>query len=421
MVNLESRYKELISYYKSGRYDDLKTKALLFTSDFPDHYDGWILLGVCYRLLKDNSKSIKIYKDLIDRFPKISAAYTNIANIFLDLGELDQSIKFYKKSIEIKNTDSNPFDGLGLAYTGKGELEKACECYKKAVEINPNFDRAHLNLGDNYRKRAMFKEAIKHYEFTNYKLSKSHKLECHYHLNEKESFFEQLKELANDNNLNSLAACLSVHASYRFDVENIYPFCVDPLNFVYNESLFSEEGFDNDFINDFLIYIENNKPDFMSQNLLKKGLQSAGNLFLRDDKIINKLKNIINKKIEDYKERYSDSEQGIINKWPQNYSLYGWLIEIEKEGNLNAHIHKEGWISGSIYFNLPNNKDTDEGKLKVGLHGANYPNDNKIFEEKILPITTGDIVIFPSSLFHETIPFKKEEKRISFAFDLMPS
>jgi hypothetical protein len=32
----------------------------------------------------------------------------------------------------------------------------------------------------------------------------------------------------------------------------------------------------------------------------------------------------------------------------------------------------------------------------------------------------GDIVLFPSSLFHRTIPFSADEDRICVAFDLKP-
>jgi hypothetical protein len=33
----------------------------------------------------------------------------------------------------------------------------------------------------------------------------------------------------------------------------------------------------------------------------------------------------------------------------------------------------------------------------------------------------GDIVLFPSSLFHRTIPFESNEQRICIAFDLKPA
>ena len=36
------------------------------------------------------------------------------------------------------------------------------------------------------------------------------------------------------------------------------------------------------------------------------------------------------------------------------------------------------------------------------------------------PIETGDIVLFPSSVFHRTLPFDSQENRVTLAFDVKP-
>ena len=40
--------------------------------------------------------------------------------------------------------------------------------------------------------------------------------------------------------------------------------------------------------------------------------------------------------------------------------------------------------------------------------------------EKIINPAKGDLVLFPSSLFHQTIPFNSDDERICLAFDMMP-
>ena len=45
--------------------------------------------------------------------------------------------------------------------------------------------------------------------------------------------------------------------------------------------------------------------------------------------------------------------------------------------------------------------------------------EDKNFNLTIKRIETRDICIFPSSLFHHTIPFKSTEERICFVFDLI--
>ena len=110
----------------------------------------------------------------------------------------------------------------------------------------------------------------------------------------------------------------------------------------------------------------------------------------------------------------------MISSFPEKYIIRGWLIEIENAGFLKPHIHDYGWISGSIYLSLPQNRTGDEGNIMFGIEGKDYPNDGKKFPQKIIDLNMGDIVLFPSSLFHSTIPFNSNQRRITLAFDLIP-
>ena len=61
-----------------------------------------------------------------------------------------------------------------------------------------------------------------------------------------------------------------------------------------------------------------------------------------------------------------------------------------------------------------------EGAIKFGLHGYDYPIKNEELPFKVHQPVNGDLVLFPSSLFHETIPVKQELERCVIAFDLLP-
>ena len=97
-----------------------------------------------------------------------------------------------------------------------------------------------------------------------------------------------------------------------------------------------------------------------------------------------------------------------------------WIIDIKKGGNLKSHMHKLGWLSGSLYLNIPKKEDPSEGNIVFSLHGADYPHDDKIFPSKEVDINKNDIVLFPSSIFHHTLPFNSEENRVTLAFDVYP-
>ena len=62
--------------------------------------------------------------------------------------------------------------------------------------------------------------------------------------------------------------------------------------------------------------------------------------------------------------------------------------------------------------------EKNEGAIEFGLNGKFYSDVNSpkvIYQPKL-----GDIILFPSSLHHKTIPFSTNTDRISIAFDLMP-
>ena len=66
-----------------------------------------------------------------------------------------------------------------------------------------------------------------------------------------------------------------------------------------------------------------------------------------------------------------------------------------------------------------NDDDDDSGKIAFSYQGPRYPSKEKNFNLTLKKIETRDICIFPSSLFHHTIPFNSLEERICFVFDLI--
>ena len=89
-------------------------------------------------------------------------------------------------------------------------------------------------------------------------------------------------------------------------------------------------------------------------------------------------------------------------------------------GELQPHIHDQGWLSGSLYISLPKENNSNSGNISFSYNGAGYPTDGVIFKDKVIDINEGQIILFPSSIFHKTIPFFSNQARISLAFDLKP-
>ena len=76
------------------------------------------------------------------------------------------------------------------------------------------------------------------------------------------------------------------------------------------------------------------------------------------------------------------------------------------------------WLSGVVYLKVVSSQSRNEGAIEFSLNGKHYCSDSAprfIFQPEV-----GDIVLFPSSLHHKTIPFNTNEERIIVSFDLKP-
>ena len=89
-------------------------------------------------------------------------------------------------------------------------------------------------------------------------------------------------------------------------------------------------------------------------------------------------------------------------------------------GKINPHIHDHGWLSGSIYINVPPKLNINSGNIVVCLNDQQneIPDNNIDKNKKIINVVTGSFCLFPASLYHYTIPFKSDEDRIVLAFDV---
>ena len=62
--------------------------------------------------------------------------------------------------------------------------------------------------------------------------------------------------------------------------------------------------------------------------------------------------------------------------------------------------------------------NNDEGAIEFSLYGHGLPVVDENYPRLRHNPKKGDIVLFPSSLFHRTIPFTNDMERCVIAFDL---
>ena len=420
MSDINEKIKHLTYLHQNGNYSDLKTAAIEILSQIPNHIDALNALAISYKWLGDTEKAKEIFIKLVNSGLKSDYVYSNAGNFFYDIGNVNNAFECHQQAIKLNPKNVNSLNQLGLISTNMGKDEDAISYYKKVLEVQPNEEIVHHNIGNAYRNLEKYEYASDHYNLCDKPLSKCQQLECLYKLDDKKGFFEKLDIFSKTKGPHPLAAALSAHASVRYDKKDNYDFCDDPFQFIYKKNLFDRNDFNDNLITKFFNLFNESGINKKQQSLLKNGYQSSGNLFRLRNEATNEIEKIIMEEIKSYKRKYSNTNASMIKKWPDNSNLYGWLIVMNKGGSLGGHMHKEGWLSGSLYLERPKKQKENDGDIIFSLHGSNLPTDGKAFKTKTVNIEKGDIVLFPSSLFHATHPFESDEKRITLAFDIIP-
>lgn len=97
-----------------------------------------------------------------------------------------------------------------------------------------------------------------------------------------------------------------------------------------------------------------------------------------------------------------------------------WSVWLRPGGWHADHVHPQGWLSSACYIELPSavGAGGQEGWIKFGEPGL--PTSPKLEAERAVRPEPGTVVLFPSYMWHGTIPFTGEEPRLTIAFDIVP-
>ena len=395
----------------------LSQKAIKINPTFAEAHHN---LGQSFKDLGENGKAIASYKEAIKIKPNLFASYNNLGNIFKENGENKKAIEYFLDAIKINPKSFEAYNNLGIVYKLLKDYKRAGECFKNAIDINSKFYLAYYNLGKMHKEMKQYKEAIKYLKIPNTKRAKAEVLESIYLSNDLKGYLNTLKDFSLADSLNLRIATIASYVSKKENIKNDYPFCVNPFEYISVQNIKKEIKNSDKFSLDLSKALKSH--DFVWQPASKSttgGYHTSGNLFKSKNSEINKLEDIIKEKIKIFRKQYKKNKDFFITKWPDKSEIEAWHVKLLKKGFQTSHIHPSGWLSGCFYLKIPSDLKKDEGAIKFTLFGYDYPFDKKLPVYTYTP-KVFDLVLFPSSLFHETIPFNSQQERHVIAFDIMP-
>ena len=348
----------------------------------------------------------------------------NLGTALRDKGKLEEAITHFKQAIKMFPNYADAHNYLGECYRDQGNMEDAIKCYFDTLALNQNHAGANYNMGEFLYLAGRFDEAVDYLERSKLDDWQERALYCTYKAEHFDLFKSKLDNIIATRKKHDAAflQTLSTHHAVNFGTEDQYNFCKNGFDFVYQKSIHELAEPNSQFLKDLLHDIDNTAIEVRAQGMIINGKQSAGNLFKRPEASFRKLGEIVKQEFLNYKNQFAGADCELIKSFPKELEFTSsWYVRLRSGGYLERHIHEVGWISGAVYLVLPKDKkDPTEGCFEYGLHGDNYPQKHSNFPVGIASPSVGDIVLFPSSLFHRTIPFNSNEERICIAFDLKP-
>ena len=393
-------------------------KAIALNPKFAEAHNN---LGNSLKNLGESEAAESSFRKAILLKPEFTEAHSNLGNLLNNLGRLNEAEASYRKAIKIDQNYAEAHNNLGAVLKDSGKLDEAEASCKRAVLLKPDYDEARYNLGLCLFYSKQYEQALKQFEKIDIGLSNSYAIRCSFLKDKKSVFFKRLDALIKDGEANAVIGSIINSSEIRYGIKKLNPFCNEPLQFVLNKNLIKDHDFNEIFVDNIKNILDRKSVSLKSQPFLTNGIQTAGNIFSLEEISKTPIEKIIRKEIENYRKYFEGSNEGFLKKWPASYKLEGWLVSMKSGGKLDPHIHESGWISGSVYINVPGKLKGNSGSLVLCLDDKIETKKINNLEEKTINVETGSLCFFPSSLYHYTVPFEDDEDRIVLAFDVMPA
>jgi tetratricopeptide (TPR) repeat protein len=165
------------------------------------------------------------------------------------------------------------------------------------------------------------------------------------------------------------------------------------------------------------------KTDAYLEQSLRGGTQTEGMLFKAGHVLVEKLRLRIEEAVRAHiADLPADEQHPFLARRAANFRYAGaWSSRLCDQGFHINHLHPEGWISSCYYVAVPEetkNADTRNGWIKFGEPALEVPLKNPV-RRAVQPVP-GRLVLFPSYMWHGTVPLSAASARTTIAFDAVP-
>jgi len=320
------------------------------------------------------------------------------AGLLIDAERFNEARDCFAQVAAIAPQSAGPQNGLAVAYAGLGRFDHSIAAYEKSIRLQPDDLATKIRLASVLLQTGEAKRA----------LSLTDGVVPRMPLDQAALAVHEL----------ALRANADPRAERLADYErHIQIFDLDPPQGFASMAEF------NAALNAHLDTMHTDLSEHVDQTL-RHGTQTAPALFGSRNALLALLRRRIEEAVGVYIARMpqGDKDHPLTGRRGRGFAFAGsWSSRLHDSGFHVNHVHPEGWISSCYYVSVPDaaqDPSAKQGWIKFGEPSFATAMGDTLCRT-VQPVT-GRLILFPSYMWHGTIPFRAPTARTTIAFDVVP-
>ncbi|NMP33366.1 tetratricopeptide repeat protein [Thalassotalea sp. M1531] len=432
----------------------------------PNYFKALHNLGVTYKLIEQHDYAIACFNKAKEIAPSVSEVDFNLANTYFELGHYQQAEQNYWSALNKRPNDIEVHQTLNEFYWQQNNKANFGKSFQQVIAHLPNdialrhaYAESIFSAGD-YENAERIIKGVQGDEYDSRLLHTLGKIEAVRGQNkEAVCLFEQ--SLLQGFNLDTALDLINL-AIVEADYDKALYFIEQAeLREPLNQLLLAYKGtcwrLTNDerhyWLNDYERFVRpyqlavpngySNLSDFLNElesvllsmhqldqaplkQTLKNGTQTPGRLLHKKQPVIELLKNGLSEIVTEHITSLpDDNSHPLLSRKSRQFSFAGsWSVKLQPNGFHVNHVHPAGWLSSSFYIRMPELSEQQQfanaGAIKFGETSMSLGEREEV--AKIIAPSPGTLALFPSYMWHGTIPFESDndEFRLTSPFDVVP-
>lgn len=292
---------------------------------------------------------------------------------------------------------AGPLNGLAVAYAGLGQFDAAIAGYEKSLALQPQDLATKVRLAGVLLQAGEAKRALK----------LTDEVVAHSNLDQAALAVHELALRANQD----------PRAEWLADYErHVRVFDLKP------PQGFSSMAEFNTALNAHLDSLHTDLREPVDQTL-RFGTQTPPSLLQGRNVLLAALRQRIEEAVGSYiAGMKDDADHPLTGRRSGGFSFAGsWSSRLKDQGFHANHVHPKGWISSCYYVAVPDaasDMSARQGWIKFGE--PSFKTSLRDPVRRVIQPVPGRLVLFPSYMWHGTIPFHAVTARTTIAFDAIP-